>query len=175
MLRDRSMGHRHDLVSCLLDDGDGSCRDLNFEAPTWKGLHRTLESLGRMFADGSVSNHEGQSPSEPYPISLASIPRGGGSAVLQKGTGPLSRLQVFVAAEDDGSPFIELTFFPEDVAQTQGLRDEFIRWADGLRVELEARRLYVRYENASWEFGDVSPSSGVFFVMPRDASSADAR
>ena len=168
------MDHQDDLVSCLLDD-DGSCRDLNFEAPSWKGVQRTLQSLGRMFADGSVSDHEGRNPPEPYPISLASIPRDGGSAVLQEGSGPLSRLQVFVAAENDGSPFIELTFFPEDVAQTQDLRGEFMRWADGLRTELEARRLYVRYENASWELGDVGSSSGVFFVMPSDAPSPGER
>ena len=97
----RPMDQRDDLVSCLLDD-DGSCRDLNFEAPTWKGAHRMLQSLGRMFAVGSVSNHDGQSPSEPYPASLASITRNGGSAVLQEGTSQLSRLQAFVAGPETG-------------------------------------------------------------------------
>ena len=84
--------------------------------------------------------------------------------LFKLGAGPITNLQAFVCSAEDGSPFVELTFFPEDVRQTPSLRSEFIAWADNLKSRLRARRYYARYENASWRFGDIGANSGVFLV-----------
>jgi hypothetical protein len=76
----------------------------------------------------------------------------------------VKNLQVFVGSEEDGSPFVELTFSPEDVEPTTVLREEFIAWAQQMREQLGARRYYARYGDASWQFGDTGPQSGVFLV-----------
>jgi hypothetical protein len=91
---------------------------------------------------------------------------------LKEGPGMLRNLQAFICCEDDGSPFVGLTFFPDDVRQTSFLRDEFITWAQMLRLRLGAQRYYARYENASWQFGDISAQSGVFLVSDDIAEDA---
>jgi hypothetical protein len=78
--------------------------------------------------------------------------------------GPLQNLQVFICSEEDGSPFVELTFFPDDVESGPFLRRDFIAWARQMQTHLGARRYYARYENASWRLGDTGPQSGVFLV-----------
>ena len=74
-------------------------------------------------------------------------------------------LQIFLFREADGTPFVELTFFPEDVAKTGDVRTTFLQWLEALRDMLGAHRCYARYENASWTFGDVAQGSGVFLVL----------
>jgi hypothetical protein len=66
--------------------------------------------------------------------------------------------------EESEAPFVELTFFPEDVVRTPELGKDFVEWADGIRAQLRARRMFARYENASWALGDVRAGSGVFLV-----------
>jgi len=150
------------LESSLLDD-DGSCRDVNFESPTWDGLAEVLALLGRTYRGGSATRLDGSEMSEPFPKLLDGLLQGG-HAVLRDGPPPVSHLQVFVSVENDGSPFVELSFFPEDVARVPSLMQHFIEWVDGIRSGLRAKRSFVRYENHSWRLGDVSAASGVFLV-----------
>lgn len=153
-----------DIVTSLLDK-DGSCRDVNFEGPTWVGVENMLTSLESDFGAGSGTDLEGEPLLTPLQASaLAAARRGYAHLVLTEGIGILSNLQVLISRENDGSPFVELTFFPDDVRQTSSLRDEFVTWANTLQLRLGARRYYARYENASWHFGDISAESGVFLV-----------
>jgi len=152
-----------DIVASLLDD-DGSCRDLNFDEPTWEGVGAMISQFSRSFSSGVVRDDSGEPASRSYPDSMAVLLDGGGAAVLESGGPPIHRIQVYIFVEEDGSPYVELTFSPEDVAVTPSLRTDFIDWAEGVRVALRARRYYARYENVSWDFGDIGPASGVFLV-----------
>jgi len=91
--------------------------------------------------------------------------RGGAVQILLAGGHQLvSHLQMFVSDGASPCPFVELTFFPQDVLQRPGLRERFVRWLQGMQRTLGATRAYARYENASWTFGDVAAGSGVFFA-----------
>jgi len=84
--------------------------------------------------------------------------------IFNAGVGLIRNLQVFICSEEDGSPFVELTFFPDDVVPGPFLRRNFIGWAQRMQTHLRARRYFARYENASWRFGDTGAQSGVFLV-----------
>jgi hypothetical protein len=147
-------------------DRDGSCRDINFEAPTWKGVEQLLDSVVSAFEEVSATDQEGKDLIPPFfENAIAEAKKGGYIHLsLHKGEGPIKNLQVFIGSEEDESPFVELTFFPEDVEQTSSLQSDFIAWAQHYQSLLEARRYYARYENASWHFGDIGKNSGVFLV-----------
>lgn len=100
----------------------------------------------------------------PGSVSTAARESGSVHVVFGEGSGLIKRLQVFVVREAGGSPFVELTFFPDDVERAENLRANFLNWANDLRACLKARRYYARYENASWRFGDIGAGSGVFLV-----------
>jgi len=42
--------------------------------------------------------------------------------IFNAGVGLIRNLQVFICSEEDGSPFVELTFFPDDVEPGPFLR-----------------------------------------------------
>jgi hypothetical protein len=155
----------HDIVGSLLDM-DGSCRDLNFEAPTWAGVEDLLHMLEGMFEEASGTDQEGRVIVAPLrdAVLLVSQNRGHLHLVFKAGSSLVKNLQIFVCSEDDGTPFVELTFFPDDVEQTPSLRCDFIAWAHQMQICLRAHRYYARYENASWQFGDTGADSGVFLV-----------
>jgi hypothetical protein len=159
------MKELHDIVTSLLDK-DGSCRDLNFEAPTWAGVEDLLGSLESRFGKASGTDQEERAIAAPFQKSVlaAAKDRGCIHLVFNEGVGLIKTLQMFVCSENDGSPFFELTFFPDDVEPTQSLRRDFIDWAHQMQARLCARRYYARYENASWRFGDTGAHSGVFLL-----------
>lgn len=159
------MRELQDVAASLLDV-DGFCRDLNFERPTWAGVGDLIGYLDNSFQDVSATDLNGDVLAEVNPESVLSAARESGSAhvILDGGSSLVKHLQIFVVREADGSPFVELTFFPDDLKATQDIRTDFLNWADNLRACLKARRYYARYENASWRFGDVSEDSGVFLV-----------
>lgn len=161
----RVMKELHDVASALLDV-DGFCRDLNFERPTWAGVGALTGRLQESFKEISATDLQGHEIADVSPESVSYAARDSGSVRLLfgGGTGLIRHLQLFIVREAGGSPFVELTFFPDDVRPAEDLRTEFLSWANDLRACLRARRYYARYENASWRFGDIGDGSGVFLV-----------
>jgi hypothetical protein len=139
---------------------------VNFEAPTWAGVKGLLGSLESSFREVSGTDPDGRAIGDPIPEGAVHAARNRGYAhlVFNKDAGFLKSLQVFVGSEDDGLPFVELTFFPDDVEPIRSLRSEFVAWAQQMQTRLGARQYYARYENASWRFGDTGAQSGVFLV-----------
>ena len=154
-----------DIVTSLLDR-DGSCRDLNFEGPTWAGVKDLLDSLESAFGEVSGTDQEGKVLTAPFRDFVLAVAENRGylHLIFNVGAGLIRNLQVFICSEEDGSPFVELTFFPDDVESGPFLRRDFIAWARQMQTHLGARRYYARYENASWRLGDTGPQSGVFLV-----------
>ena len=157
------MKELHDLVESLTCYHEGSCRDVNFLDPTWEGVDRFVASIDDSFERSLARDIKGRAFEGQVSTLLAS---GEGTAylVFKSGTGVLRQLQVFVACEDDGLPFIELTFFPESVVQSPALKQVFTEWVKGACRLLQASQLFVRFENASWTLGDTGRHSGVFLV-----------
>jgi hypothetical protein len=154
-----------DIVTSLLDR-DGACRDLNFEGPTWAGVRDLLDSLESAFEEVSGADQDGNVLTAPFRESVLAVAENRGylHLIFNARAGLIRNLQVFICSEEYGSPFVELTFFPDDVEPGPFLRRNFIEWAQQMQMRLGARRYYARYENASWQFGDTGAQSGVFLV-----------
>ena len=160
-----------DIEAALLLNEDATSRSLNFDSPTWAGVEDLLDSLEVSFGDVSgyvlppEADQEGHAIGPPLGDAVVTgVQSAGEQAFLdfRGGNGLVKSLQLDVWAEDDGSPFVELTLFPpEDLEPTPSLRDDFIAWVHELQTCLRARRCYARYECASWKLGD---TFGVFFV-----------
>lgn len=159
------MNELHDVITALTD-ADGSCRDINFDTPTWEGVDALLSYLNTSYQTAAGSDSEGRPLYDQNPQVISAAVRDSGAVhiVYEGGANLINHLQLLVYREPDGSPFVELTFFPQDVCQTPNLRSEFITWADQLHACVGASRYYARYEDAPWRFGDVSATSGVFLV-----------
>lgn len=152
-----------DLAAQLLDC-DGSCRDINFDRLDWHGAVAMVESLLSESSNPTATDGDGRS------LDMADIGAAGICRCAQNTSSChlmltdvaqlFHSLQVFVCPDDDGSPFVELSFFPDDVLPTftsQTLIDKVIQ----LATVGHANDFFVRYENASWEFGTTGEGTGV--------------
>ena len=158
-------------IMAALTDVDGTCRDINFEGYSWEGVEGLLSYLVECSNSAPALDGQGRQM-DPIPGSLVEAARKTGCVHLSLGEPCelIGHLQVFIATNEDKSPFVELTFFPEDIETTESLEGDFIEWLDSVQLRLGAQRYYVRYENASWQTGDTSPSSGVFLVSDEVAT-----
>ncbi|MBK8208501.1 MAG: hypothetical protein IPK87_17185 [Planctomycetes bacterium] len=150
-------------IEMSLRDNDGSCRDINFLAPSWDGLAELLTELTQTFAVSSAEDHNGSVIAQVQSEALVGAARAGHVRMLLKsGNSLFKTLQVYSGAGRDGTPFIEMSFFPEDLIPTADLAPIFVQWVESMRTRVHASEYYVRYENASWRLGDIGPRSGVF-------------
>ena len=76
----------------------------------------------------------------------------------------IQQLQLYIFIEDDGQPFLEVTFSPQDVNLEPGNIDAFVSLMKAWQETLQATTFYVRYENVSWRIGDTSRYSGVIYT-----------
>ena len=124
----------HEFEAALLDYDDGTCRDVNFEGATWEGVAEFLRSLEQFFKERSAFDGNGNSLNEPHWETAKLSARRGPYANLHYwgGNAKVTELQCFICCEDDDTPFVELTFFPEQVLRTEDLGRDFMlnfgRW-----------------------------------------------
>ena len=153
----------------VFDYADGLCRDVNFEGGDWVGVSRLLAWFQGAYPVVQGHDHEGadvvallSASAEELRVALH------GQGYLHyhgsQASGLIKDIQVFVGPEEDGSPFVEITFFPEYIDKQQYTTDGFVALVDHWRSLLRAVRFFVRYENASWELGDTGAHSGVIFT-----------
>lgn len=124
---------------------------------------------------GSTSHDTDETPVGSIDQALDLVQsRGGYVQILLNGQSSiLTHLQVFISAGAGEPLFVEFTFFPQDLIPRIGLFDASTSWASALCATLGGTHYWVGYENASWEFGDASPTSGVFLVQDiEDATQA---
>ena len=142
-------------------DRDGSCRDVNFANPSWEGVGNLRDWVRSQYSGLEIATYFPTSVTEPTWIPQQ---RGENSHILaSQGKIFIRLLQVFISREEDDSPFVELTFFPQDVEDIPDLAARFCDLADSWARLLQATQYFVRYENASWQFGDCGDRSGVIF------------
>jgi hypothetical protein len=133
-----------------------------------------LASLEMSFGSVAGTDLDGSSVADPLSVSVLAQAQNGGYVHLacQGGRGPVKSLQAFVSIDKDRFPFVELSFFPDDLERTAELRRAFFAWLESMKALLGARRYYVRYEHASWKCGDTGVGSGVFLVSDDVADDA---
>ena len=152
-----------DIQRCLFER-DGSCRDINFTNPSWAGVDRLIERISRTHDIKEATDSSGSVVTVASGHTCDSLVPAPDGYVLFQGQAAsalIRQLQVFVGREMDGMPFVEFTFFPDDLREAGFTVDGFVRFVRELQELLEATNYFVRYENASWRFGDCGQGSGV--------------
>ncbi len=152
---------------CLVER-DGFCRDMNFADPSWAGVDRLMQWAAAPYDIKEATDSNGTDVIEKLVDrrSLETIfPAPDGYVhVLGDGRNTLIRqLQLFVAREEGGSPFVGMPFFPEGLNKRVFTVNEFVQLMQMTQDLLEASEYFVRYENAGWGFGDCGEWCGVIF------------
>ena len=91
-----------DIVTSLLDK-DWSCRDLNFEGPTWAGVRDLLVSLESAFGEISGTDQEGNVLPDPLRDSVMAVEedRGQVRLIFNAGVGLSSLGQATTLAKSE--------------------------------------------------------------------------
>lgn len=145
---------------------DGSLRDINFVNPTWDGVIDLLNWFCKNYQITRAYTGEGTDFKTDFekcetfklivPLEEDSI-----NVVGEDSDFVVKGLLIFVGNRDDEAPFVELTFGPEDL--TNFSVATFVQFVEELRQILQASWYYVKYEDASWEFGSTGETSPVIF------------
>jgi hypothetical protein len=151
-------------------DEDGSCRDVNFPEVNKNEAVALLKHMAGFCVLYSATDSEGnQLAVEDIARHLSSTATGTIASYWQS-QGLISQLQIFLAWKDWSDIFVELTFFPQDVDRQNYSLESFLAWLRPILVALKTDTYYVRYENASWKYGDTSEFSGVIISNARYAT-----
>jgi hypothetical protein len=147
-------------------DCDGSCRDINIEDVSFEYANEIAVFLSEVYALKSAVNSEGEDVvssirngnlQRQFDIKPNSI-----HAVYENESALIANMQVYWAWGNKGDVYVEFTFFPEDVANEFSF-SSFEHFVQPLIRASGSSIYFVRYENASWKFGDTSPEGGVIY------------
>ena len=154
---------RHMEIEEQVIDIDGSCRDINFPDV---GRSEAISLLNLMKTSCELRN---ANDSEGNEITSKEIIERISSSDTETifsywlCQGLVSQVQVFLSWANNSKIFVEITFFPQDVDAEGYSLDCFLGWLKPFLVSLNTNTYFVRYENASWNYGDTTKTSGVIF------------
>ncbi len=153
-----------DRIRDELLERDGSCRDVNFVGMTWADALTILRRLIERADTGTaVDANGGALQLDASIVHEASRTTSHVHLCLESSSVPFTHFQCFIFADTD-VPFMELTFFPDDIVHSDAPLREVVHFLDSLCAGTSITDYFVRYENASWTFGDNGPTSGVIFT-----------
>lgn len=143
---------------------DGSCRDVNFTPLTLGDCHTIVGRIFSQSQSGTATDGNG----DQIELNASSFVSVGASTAharvaLENVADLFTHFQCFVCV-DTGGPFLELTFFPDDVVPEGDPLIAVIQFLRNICVGTTVTEYFVRFENASWSFGDTAAGSGVIFT-----------
>lgn len=148
-------------VEAQILDIDGSCRDITFSYLSPTGVLGLFDNFGTSYVLEKASDRDGRQVTvKGARHYLADSSSGIFHSTWASGD-LISYLQLFFSWEDRERYFAEVTFFPQDILVEQFCLTRFIEFLRVLGEASGATEYYVRYENASWKFGDTGEMSGV--------------
>jgi len=145
-------------------DIDGSCRDINFPDVSSSEAVSLFEYINNKYKLLKATDTEGEEVSSQEAIELLNSSSSQNIISIWECTGILSQIQLFYSWQNKSKIFIELTIFPQDFNSEVYSLKEFKIWLKPILIALNTNIFYVRYENASWKYGDTSQDSGVIFT-----------
>jgi hypothetical protein len=152
-------------ISKQLTGDHDSYLHITFEGASWKGVQTFLSQLKQKYS--SVKGRTFQVEEGEYFMNLDEVverlkQEGSFSEICtEDNNAAIRKLEAHLQEAEGGMPFVDITFLTQDLNLTQNEMRELIPVFETWKDELEATNYYVRYENAMWEIGDVSPESGV--------------
>ncbi|MDY6970665.1 MAG: hypothetical protein SVR08_18725 [Spirochaetota bacterium] len=152
----------------MITDNDGSCRDINFTGVKWMSVEAFINKLFDSYSSVKIQlTHSGKETTEvEFRDFIDDIKKNDTSANIyaEDTNNTIQQLQMYIFTDSNGQPFIELTFFPQDLNLSAERIDEFLSLIEEWKDILEATKFFVRYENMSWKLGDTSKYSGVIYT-----------
>jgi hypothetical protein len=145
-------------------DVDGSCRDVNFPDVNSAEAIALIRSVQRFCTLRDAFDSEGKELSPSDIVKRLAAPGRQTIVTYWMCQGLISQIQLFFSWQESSRVFVELTFFPQDVDRGAYSLKSFLEWLRPFLVALNESAYYVRYENASWVFGDDGNASGVIFT-----------
>jgi|GEM_PF-2009803 len=145
---------------------DGSCRDINIDDVDLKSASKIINCFYQIYANQRCTNDRGDCLSvsiqnRAIELELSNYPNSL-HFVFEDEEKLIKNLQIFMCSDKSKKVFVEVTFFPEDVSCEFTL-ESFKKFMKPLIERSNTSCYYLRYENASWEYGDTSNGSGVIF------------
>jgi hypothetical protein len=150
-------------VEDILLEFDGFCRDINFEHPTLEGIETFLTWFCQHYNIMLAYDTEGIDVRSRI-IECLQVQNGYIHAVGESSSEVVTRLQVFVSRASDYEPFVELTFFPDELSRMFSII-RLTLTVETWREMLQSDRVYIRPENASWDFPEKPFHSGILFMF----------
>ena len=147
-------------------DRDGSFRDINFENIAFESAIALIDCLVKIYRPRSASNSKGddilnlivngdiESQFEIQPNYI--------HATFENDKVLIRYMQILLDWEHTQNVCVELTFSPEDINDGFSL-SSFEEFIAPFIAASGTTHYYVRYENASWKFGDLSRDAGVIY------------
>ena len=144
-----------------LADEDGSLRDINIEKLDHQDLEKLVAWYSKNYKVSLALNSEGEDIKAM--IGTENFINKFQNYVIIYATSSVNNILIkdlnfFIIKNVDGSYAIEMDFKPRKIKF-----DEFCNFLKQILDCTKKREYYVKYENVSWKYGDVSEGSGVIF------------
>ncbi|MEQ1842466.1 MAG: hypothetical protein ABL994_18860 [Verrucomicrobiales bacterium] len=153
------------IENCILDK-DGSCRDITMDDVDVQAAREIVSFLLRSYTLTHSINREGDELA--HGATIVSIEKEFAKAentlfiYLESSADLISRLLVTLHWLNLQEVSCELTFFPEDVRRPFSL-SLFKEFLEPILEIAQPDGYFVRYENASWAYGDTSKEGGMIY------------
>lgn len=155
-----------EIMECLLDN-DSTTRDINFTPAAFENVTLLVRSLIDEYQQGVFFDQDGEQLDFDSDALCNLWEREGGSVYgsFESETALIKKLQLFLDWPEEGQCAVELSFFSDDL-QADFKIERFLSQLNSWWDILKAREVFVRYENASWEW--YNPNDlGVFYHQSR--------
>lgn len=147
-----------------LTDSDGSTRDITFTPATLGCVEKFARIFLEAFNDGELLDQDGEvveMSAESVVSYIADLEEGCIHGQLKSSDSFVSQVHLFLDWPEDGKIAVEISYFPNDLYggfSTSIFFEVLKKWWSAL----QSNEVFVRYENASWEF--YNPEGlGVFY------------
>ena len=159
--------NKQEITEYLLDN-DGSTRDITFTPANLENLTIFLSSFLSYYDTGELNDQDGESIQIEVDSVLALLTSRNEGCIhgqLKARDALISQVYLFVDWPEESGYAIEISFFPEDLNANFSL-EQFMVQLDEWWKSLDSEEVFVRYENASWDYYDPK-GLGVFYHARR--------
>ena len=148
----------------IIDIDSGSCRDINFPDSNSLKAISLIKYINGSNVLLKATNSEGATLSAKDILESLKSSEKQSIHTIWESKNLISNLQIFFSWRERTKISIEITFFPKDINIKLYSLNNFNDWLKPILISLDTNIFYVRYENASWEYGDTSKDSGVIYT-----------
>lgn len=151
-----------EILECLLDS-DGSTRDITFTPASRECVSSFIKSFFKAYSVGELHDQDGEPVEIDHCVVMKKLEGDEGCihGQLINDGGLIGQVHLFIDWPEDEMVAIEISFFPMDLDKEFSLK-RFLSSLNEWWGLLQVSEVFVRYENASWEW--YNPNGlGVFY------------